>query len=214
MTIQTGITTETTERFIVDAGAVYIGFVDFSDKGTLIGATRGGSTLAIEQDVIELPVDGAHGPVKGCRRIVGVRASLTVNLIEHTLNNLKRALVGSESAAFNLLWDAVTRSAQVSDSDYLDNITIVGQVSGNSSGTAIQLKNVIIDSNFELSFTDKEEGVLAVTFSAHFDASDLSAEPWSVFWPKWFEIFGLKDADSADLYDADSARLQVREEIT
>ena len=182
-----GITADTYKRFIIDAGAVYTGFTDFTSLGMLLGATRGGSQLTIEQEIKDMEVDGARGPVIGSRRITMVKATLTVNFIEHTLADLKRALVGSDSAAFNTDWDAITRALVIEDADFLDDITIVGEVSGDSDGMGIRLDNAISDGNFELTFADKEEGVIAMTFTAHFDPTDLGAgtdtEPWTIYWP-------------------------------
>jgi len=182
-----GITADTYKRFIIDAGAVYTGFTNFSSLGTLLGATRGGSQITLEQEIKDMEVDGARGPVIGSRRITMIKASLTVNFIEHTLANLKRALVGSESAVFETDWDAITRALVIEDADFLTDITIVGEVSGDSDGMAIKLDNTISDGNFELTFADKEEGVVTMTFTAHFDPSDLGAgtdtEPWTIYWP-------------------------------
>ena len=185
-----GITADTYKRFIIDSGAVYTGFTGFASLGTLIGATRGGNQFIIEQEIREMEVDGARGPVKGSRRITMVKASLTCNFIEHTLTNLKRMLVGSDSAVFETTWDAITRGDfKIADTDFLSDVTIVGDVSGDTAlgECAIKLSDVIADGNFELSFTDKEEGVIAVTFTAHFDPSDLGSgddtEPWTIYWP-------------------------------
>lgn len=187
MTRRHGITADTYKKFIIDAGAVYTGFTDFTSLGTLLGATRGGSSLVIEQEIKEMEVDGARGPVKGGRRIVMVKATLTVNFIEHKLDGLKRALVGSDSAAFLTSWDAITRDLVIADVDFLDDVTIVGEVSGDAGGMAIKLDNVIADGNFELTFADKEEGVVAMAFTAHFDPALLGAdddtEPWTIYWP-------------------------------
>jgi hypothetical protein len=183
-----GITADTYKRFIIDAGAVYTGFTDFTTLGTLLGATKGGSSLVIEQEIKDMEVDGARGPVIGSRRITMIKATLTVNFIEHTLTNLKRALVGSDSAVFNLDWDAITRAMIIEDADFLTDITIVGEVSGDADAMAIKLDNAIADGNFELTFADKEEGVITMTFTAHFDPTDLGAgtdtEPWTLYWPQ------------------------------
>jgi len=183
-----GITANTYKKFIIDAGAVYTGFTNFVTPGTLLGATRAGSQFTIEQEVKDMEVDGARGPVIGSRRITMVKATLTVNFIEHTLANLKRALVGSIDAVFQVNWDAINRSLVIADLDFLSNIAIVGEVSGDSDGMAIKLVNSIVDSNFELTFADKEEGVIAMTFTAHVDPVDLGAgtdeEPWTIYWPK------------------------------
>jgi len=184
-----GITANTYKKFVIDSGAVYTGFTGFASLGTLLGATRGGSTFTIEQEIKDMEVDGARGPVKGSRRITMIKASLTVNFIEHSLDNFKRALVGSDSATFETDWDAITRGLVIADADFLDDVTIVGEVSGDDDAAAIKLSNVIADGNFELAFQDKEEGVLAVTFTAHFLPSDLGSgddtEPWTFYWPTY-----------------------------
>lgn len=185
-----GITADTYKKFIVDAGEVYAGWTDFGTPGTLLGATRGGSSLTVEQEIREMEVDGARGPVKGGRRITMVKATLTVNIIEHTAANFKRALAGADVADFGTPanWDAVTRSLDIQDADYLNNICIVGEVSGSANGVAIKLDNALADGNFELSFADKDEGVLSTTFTAHFDPANLGAdndiEPWTIYMPK------------------------------
>ena len=178
-----GITADTYKRFIIDSGAVYTGFTDFTTPGTLLGATRGGNQFTLEQEIKEMEVDGAHGPVIGSRRIVMVKASLTVNFIEHTLDNLKRALVGSDSAVLDVNWDAITRSLAITDAAFLVDIVIIGEVSGTTDAMGIKIDNAIVDSNFELTFADKEEGLVAMTYTAHFDPSDVDTEPWSLMWP-------------------------------
>ncbi len=63
----------------------------------------------------------------------------------------------------------------------------MGEVSGTADAMAIKLDNVIADSNFELTFADKDEGVVAMTFTAHFDpaliGADDDTEPWTLLWP-------------------------------
>ena len=187
MTRRHGITADTYKRFILDSGAVYTGYTDFTSLGTLLGATRGGSQFTIEQEIKDMEVDGARGPVKGSRRFTMVKASLTVNFIEHTLANLKRLLVGSSSATEQTNWDKITRALSLGDSDFLTNVAIIGEVSGDADALGIVLNECIVDSNFELTFADKEEGVIAATFTAHYDPTDLGAgtdtEPWEIIWP-------------------------------
>jgi hypothetical protein len=163
---------------------VYTGFTDFSSPGTLLGATRGGNTFVIEQEIREMEADGAHNPVIGSRRITRVVTKLTVNFIEHTLTQLKYVLPGSASATFDTAWDEITRTAQIGAADYLADITLVGEVSGTTVGAVgFKLNNALSDGNFEISLTDKDEGVIAVTFTAHQAPTDLDTEPWSLLWP-------------------------------
>lgn len=186
-----GVSAATYKKFIIDSGAVYLGFTDFSTLGTLLGATRGGNVFNIEQEIKEMEVDGARGPVKGGRRIVGVKATLTVNFIEHTLDGLKRMLAGSDSAVFDVSWDQITRALVIEDADFLSDITIIGETTNASTEKAmgIQLTDCLVDSNFELNFEDKEEGIIPATFTAHLDPAtfgvggDDDTEPWSLLWP-------------------------------
>lgn len=179
-----GVSADTYNNMIIDSGAVYIGFTDFTSKGTLLGATRGGNSFSIEQEVREMEADGAHSPVKGSRRITRSVGKLTVNFLEHTLTQLKYILPGSGSAAFNTDWDAITRDTQIADVDFLSDITLVGEISGTTTGAcAFKLDNALSDGNLELSLTDKEEGIIAVTFTAHQDPTDLDTEPWTMYWP-------------------------------
>jgi hypothetical protein len=179
-----GVNAETYNRLIIDSGAVYTGFTDFSSPGTLLGATRGGNSFTIEQEVREMEADGAHNPVKGSRRITRVVTKLTVNFIEHTLTQLKYVLPGSTSATFVTAWDEITRNAQIAAGDYLADVTLIGEVSGTTTGACgFKLDNALSDGNFEISLTDKEEGVVAVTFTAHQDPTDLDTEPWHILWP-------------------------------
>lgn len=178
-----GINEDTYSRLIIDCGEVYQGFNGFSSLGTSLGCTRGGNQFTIEQEVREMEADGSRGPVEGSRRITRIKASLTCNFLEHTLAGFKRALVASSSATFETNWDAITRSAEIASTDYISNVTIVGDVSGLNGAMAIRLNNALSDGNFELAFTDKDEGVLAVTFTAHFDPANLTIEPWTIYWP-------------------------------
>ncbi|GAG27044.1 unnamed protein product, partial [marine sediment metagenome] len=96
MTRWHGITDDTYERLIIDSGAVYKDFVSQAVPGTLLGATRGGSTFTIEQEIKDMVVDGAKGPVKGGRRITRVNVKLVCNFIQHSADLWLDAIPGSE----------------------------------------------------------------------------------------------------------------------
>jgi hypothetical protein len=180
-----GVTTETVNRFLLDAGAVYFNF-DETDEA-LIGATRGGNQFIIEQDVREIEMDGAHGPVKGARRIIEKRARIVVNLLEVTEDNILAALPGSTSedypSAEGKTHNKITRIRDIQDSDYWTNVTICAKKSGSDNDFMGMIKNALADGNFELSLEDKEEGVVEIQFTAHFDPDDLDTEPWEIYDP-------------------------------
>ena len=178
-----GVTTETVKRLFVDAGAVYLNYDELDER--LLGATRGGNTFTIEQDVREIEVDGARGPVKGLRRIIEVRAQIVANLLEMTTENLKAALAGATvDENTNTTHDIITRELTIKDSDYLKNVALVGEISGSQEPVICIVKNALADGNFSVNTADKDEAGIEVTFTGHFDPENLDEEPWEIRFPK------------------------------
>ena len=187
-----GVTSDTYKRLIIDSGAVYKDFVDQDNPGTLLGATRGGSTFTIEQEIKDMVVDGAKGPVKGGRRITRVNVKLVCNFIEHSADLWQHALPGSEySSDFTTTIVPVDdehvefrRSLEIALSDYIDYVVLIGQVTGTDQAVVCGIKNALADGNFELAFVDNEETGLSVQFTAHFHPDCLDEEPWILWYPE------------------------------
>ncbi|MCO4819783.1 MAG: hypothetical protein KC517_09175 [Bacteroidetes bacterium] len=184
---QHGVTSDTYKKFYIDSGAVY---KNYGESGELLlGATRGGNTFVIEQEIRDMPVDGARGKVVGGDRITNINAIITANFIEMSSVLMQLALPGSAVADYPVApasktHDSITRALDIALTDYATNIAIVGEVTGNDTvGGVVILSNGLSDGNFELGFTDKDESVLAITFGARFDPSDLDTEPWEIRHP-------------------------------
>ena len=175
-----GVSTNTPDRIVVDAGAVYTGWTSVASPGTLLGATKGGNVFELLRPLRIIEVDGAKGPVKGLRRVESVSAKLTVNLIELTETNLLQALPGCAAASH------VITGAEVDDSDYIAKVVLVGTVTGfdgTSAPIVIELDNCLMDGPFSLAMNPKDEAVVQLVFTAHYADSDLTTEPWSVTYP-------------------------------
>lgn len=185
MARETGITTETVKRFIVDAGAVYFNYGETDERKA--GATRGGNSFVIEQDVKEVEMDGAKGAVKGARRVIEVRPRITTNLIEMTAENFKKALAGADSTAYPdgtaTTHDSIRRNREIKETDYIKNVALVGNISGTDTPIICIIENGLADGNLELSTEDKEEAGLEIQFTGHFDPADMDAEPWEIRFP-------------------------------
>lgn len=185
-----GITTETTKRFAIDSGAVFLNLGETGER--LLGATRGGNTFTVEQEIKIIEVDGSKGPLKGARRIIESTAKIKANLLELTTANIMIAIAGATATNFTDITsapatnthDEIKRVRNLSDIDYIKNIAIVGKVSGSAENIICLVYNALADEGLELAFEDKEEGVLEVTFTAHFDPADLDTEPWAIRFPK------------------------------
>lgn len=179
---QHGITTNTPNRLVLDSGAMYINF----DEGgqALIGATRGGGVFTIEQDIREIELDGAMGPIKGLRRIIRSVPMLTFTLMEFTLARLKDTLPASASTAAGS-FDVITRiTATIADSFYLTNVALVGEVAGQTNPVVCKVKNALLTQATALTTTDKDEGSLPVEAVGHYLTSALDTEPWEIKWPQ------------------------------
>jgi hypothetical protein len=180
-----GVDSQTYRKFVIDAGEVRIGYTDESTRGTRLGATRGGSTFTIEQDVKDMAVDGAKGPVKGGRRIIKSNAKLECSFIEISQNLISLALPGSTTEEFGspVTHESIKRALQIASTDYSSNIALIGEVSGSGVPVVVIIENALADGNFELGMTDNDESVLKIQFTAHFDPSDLENEPWEIRYP-------------------------------
>lgn len=189
----TGLTTTTTQNFVVDAGAVYLNLGGGVNE-RLLGATRGGNTFSIEQDVKVIDIDGTRGNTKGARRIITSNAGLKVGLLEMTTQNLLLAIAGSSATDWTdasdepppgtPTHDQIRRTRNLSSLDYVSNIALVGKVSGTNENIICMLYNAISDNKLEMKFDDKNELVMEVSFSAHYDPADVETEPWAIFYPK------------------------------
>jgi len=182
--VKHGVSAETQNRMIIDAGAVYTKATDdwaVDAVGNLLGATRGGSVFEINRTIRRIDPDGAKGPVKGFRRIEEVMATLTVNLLEITEANLELAL---NSAADT----HVITGDEIVDAKYIANVVLVATVTdpdfpGTSKPIILKLKNCLCDGPLSLGLNPKDEAVLTMVFTAHFLPTALDTEPWEITYP-------------------------------
>lgn len=186
-----GLTTESVEKFVIDAGAVYVNLFEVDER--LLGATRGGSTFAIEQEIKLVEIDSVRGATKGARRVVESNARLTTNLLELSTENLLMAIAGATATDYTdttetpaptgKTHDEIRRVRNITDIDYIKNIAIVGKVQGTNRNIICMIYNALADEGFEMGFEDREEAVLEVTFTAHYDPANVEEEPFSIFLP-------------------------------
>jgi len=184
MARQHGITSSTYSNLIIDSGALYKNYGEAGEL--LIGATRGGNSFNIEQEIRTMDVDGAHGGVVGDKRIVHVAPKIVANVIEFSAAFLQMALPGSSTADYGTpkTHDAITRALQIATTDYFTNITIRGESTRSDTDyVECGITSALSIENFEMAWSDKEETVATVTFMGHFSTADLESEPWFIRYP-------------------------------
>lgn len=187
-----GYTENTAKNLLLDAGAFFIDFDIETDtfdtavaEGKLLGATRGGGSFSAVPEIRAIEVDGVHGKAKGLQVIDQWEIKMNANVLEVTLDGLAAALTSAEiDTESNETYDILKAKNYIDLTDYYENITYVGKISGSDTPLIIQIYNAINTTGLTLETEDKAEAVTAMEFDGHYDESDLDHPPFAIFYPK------------------------------
>lgn len=187
-----GFTTETAKSLLLNAGAYFknfdVGTDDFDSAvtaGKLIGATKGGGEFSAVPEIRQIEVDGVAGRAKGLETIDSWDIYLKANVLEVKEATIQSGLAASSvDSATNTDYDIITASNNLEVSDYIDNITWVGTLSGSDKPVIIQIFNALNTEGLKFSTTDKAEATISLTFYAHYTQDDLDTPPFKIYYPK------------------------------
>lgn len=189
---KTGFSEKTSENYIINAGTIYTNLTydeTLGFQGELHGATSGGVTVTIEQEYRTIEVDGAgHVALKGNKALESAMASITSNMKEITAETIRRSLNGQTTEATTEApagYKIVESKRYLEDTDYLDNIAVVGTLSGTNEPVIVILDNALCTSGFNVEMVDNDEAVVEQTYEAHASHAQLVADefPWRVLFP-------------------------------
>ncbi len=185
MTRRHGIQSDTYDKLILDAGAIFTNFVSVGSPGTLLGATRGGASFKRAPIYKDTPYEGIAGKVVGQKHLVGVDVTLEVSIISFDKDNLSlsipNSVVGAPSGGFEDISETVWDADAVHT---LTNIAIMAEISGEANPVVIILDNPISERDISLDFKDKSEAVSKWVFSAFYKESvGFDNAPWRIKWP-------------------------------
>jgi len=154
-------------------------------EANVLGATSGGNKLTITSELTNIEIDGATVKIKGLTQKTGETASMEVNLAQHTVESLKRAIVGKEVNSMIKGYTQIVTKPLIELTDYLDNIAFVGNMTDGTDVIVI-MENAICTSGFELEGKNKETSVVATTFepSADFAKGVYDTLPIYIFYPE------------------------------
>jgi len=93
-----GITSSTPDRIVLGPGIVYANYQN--GTGTELGAVLGGGTATVNRTKRYIMPDGAVGKIKDLGFIEAVDASLELNMLEVTKDNLVKFIAGAAQRAF------------------------------------------------------------------------------------------------------------------
>ena len=192
-----GVTSGTAQHLQLDAGAFFKNYDIASDTyatavaaSKLIGATAGGGSFAAVPTIRRIEVDGLKGDTKGYESRDEWKVTMTSNVKEITVNSLSLALasastqaVKSPSTVTATNYTKITAANEIADSDYVDNITWVGRLSGSQLPVIIVLKNALCTNGLTLTVADKNESVIPLTLTGHYDTSTLDVPPFEIYYP-------------------------------
>ena len=191
---RTGYTNETAKAFLVDAGAVYknLKYDQASKKwkGELLGATEDGNKVKIEVKTRDIKIDGTFSMYKGQKQIESTNAELEVKVKELTHSNIALAILGKARAAEATEapdnYQVIEGTSKLTNDQYLDNIGLVGTVTGSNEPVVIVLDNALCVSGLEVDFKDNSEAVATLKFQAHADENQVADRklPCRIYYPK------------------------------
>lgn len=205
----TGLTKKSPDNLLLDAGAFFKNYDVTTDtvataSAKLLGATQGGGSFSAVPNIRNIEFDGASGAVKGLELIDYYTVTMVANVKEVTADNIKIAL-GAATAitATNLTnYSKITANSEITDDDYIDNITWIGTLKGSATPVIIVLKNALSLNGLNLTLTDKSEAVIPLTLTGHYDIEALDVAPFEIYYPT---ITESADTDTDTDSDADES---------
>ena len=188
----TGFNANTAKKLLLDAGAFVKDFEPATDtwdtiKDTkVIGATQGGGSFSAVPTIRRIEIDGVKGAAKGLEALDEWVVTITANVKEVSADTLALALAGakSEDTETPTGYKKITAKNEIALTDYLTNIAWIGKLSGSDKPVIIVVKNTLCTNGLSLTMADKAEGVIALTFTGHYDPATLDSPPFEIYYPE------------------------------
>lgn len=189
-----GVTANTVQNIPFGAGTIHKGLKYTAGEGnaagswnfaqSLVGATKGGSSVSITPEFYSVAPDGSTVAIKDFKRKVGETATMEINMLELTADLLKSAVIGADGSSEDANFEVIISKDAIVEGDYWENIAFVGETLDNKNIIVI-LENALCTSGLSLEGKNKEEGVGKYTFECHADANtSLTTLPYKIYYPK------------------------------
>lgn len=157
--------------------------------GTVLGATSGGSSIKIVNEIKDIEIDGALALAMGLAIMQGGSGEAEVNFAELNSNILKYTTLGEVLSDGDLGYvegfDCIQTKTAIVAGDYVENLGFVGYTADQSKMIIVILDYALCKSGFQLDPKNKENSVVKATFTAYGDIdTDLDKVPIRIYWPK------------------------------
>lgn len=164
------------------ADSIILGDGVFSIGGTDIALTRGGGSFTVEREYKQIEADGDYGYVKGRVRKIKSVAKLTLNALELLPANMTSLYPSLDLDTSATDKDVLTAASNIASDDYI-TVAFTGETLAGQQ-VYIELSNAINLENIEWPLQDKDEVVPEITYTAAYDPTTRTTEPWQVEFTK------------------------------
>lgn len=193
-----GYNSETPDKLLLDAGAIFKNFIVGTDTyksakaaGKCLGATQKGCEFSAVPQFRRMEIDGVHTRTKGDTLSDGWEAYLKAAFVEMTSETLKNALATADIDDRSVEgYDKITGRDTIKDADYLGNVTYIGNILGEESPIIIQVYNAFNEGGLTITAEDKNNASVECQFYGYNDSDiydDVDEEivpPWAIYRPK------------------------------
>ena len=156
--------------------------------GTVLGATSGGSSIKIVNEIKDIEIDGALALAMGLAFMQGGSGEAEVNFAELNKDILKYTTLGevlSEGEeGYVEGFDCIQTKNAIVAGDYIENLGFVGYTADGSKMIIVILDYALCKSGFQLDPKAKENSVIKATFTAYGGIdTDLDKVPIRIYYP-------------------------------
>lgn len=199
-----GFTANSAKNLVLGPGLVYINYGLTGER--ILGMTNGGNSFNPGITFRDIESDRQFMGVKGLRILDELNPTITTNLMELSVANLKAVVPGLVEVPWTTAETSATggnptlvnwtrlRMGTLADSHYFANVALVATHTGSNYPVICILNNAIADGEIEISLENKSEVTTEVTFTGTFTPASLetlakgtatleSISPFEVRWP-------------------------------
>lgn len=187
---KTGFSNGTKDKLLLGAGAIFKNFVVGVDtydtsKDKIIAATQGGNSFSAVPSTHNIQIDGILGKASDLDVIDYWDVSLEVTFIEASKQVICAALGASTvDTSTNGTYDIIRGDTEFKVSDYFENITYIGTISGSEEPVIIQVNNCINLGGLTFKTEDGKEGTIGAKFEGRYTTENQTNPPFVIYYPK------------------------------
>lgn len=185
--------TEATPQNLMFKSAVILKNLVYSTEQkweyTVMGATSGGTGFNITPEYLDAVLDGATVALKGAKNKVGEKASINGTFTEITEGMFISALHLVKAEDTFEGYNHYTSKELIEDSDYEDNVALVGELNDGRRCIVI-VENAFCQDALEIETKDKNQATYKLSFECHatLEQKNLNQLPYHIYFPKTVEV--------------------------